>query len=110
MWALQQLFASTKFADVEKFKKCQLQNSEVEDFTEMADEFYIDANISHKITIHGRCFLLQGKKATIFHGAWMETKAVLREGFDDLHCLAERILRRFTLDSAAQFCGKFFRK
>jgi hypothetical protein len=50
-----------------------MQNSRVGKFTKMAGEFYIDANISHKITC---CFLLQGKKATIFHGAWTEANAV----------------------------------
>jgi hypothetical protein len=50
-------------------KICQLQNSRVEDFTEIADEIYIHETISHKVIIYGRCFLLQGKKATIFHEA-----------------------------------------
>jgi hypothetical protein len=74
---------------------CQLQNSEVEDFTEMADEFYIDANIRYKVIIYGRCFLLQGKKATIFNGTRTETKAVLCGGFDDLHCLPFELQKGF---------------
>jgi hypothetical protein len=64
-----------------------LQNLRVEDFTEMADEFYIDENISHKVIIYDRCFLLQGKKATIFHEAWAEANVVLRGGLDDFHHL-----------------------
>jgi hypothetical protein len=61
-----------------------LQNSRVKNFTEVADEIYIHETISHKITC---CFLLQGKKATIFNGVWAEANAVLCGGLDDLHCL-----------------------
>jgi hypothetical protein len=53
-----------------------LQNLGIENFTEMADGFYTHENTNHKIIIYGRCSLLQGKKATIFHGAWAEAKAV----------------------------------